>query len=89
MGRMLAQALVSQGRVLVSPTNDELRRRSIEMRAAGRLTCTFCRKPITDDQFATRRLRVGPRHEWVANLHPDCEAGFIAAAEQRLDPTNV
>lgn len=86
--RILAQAL-AQGRILVGPTNDELRQRAEELMQTGRLTCTFCRKPITDVSFTTRRLRGGPRHEWVANLHPACEEGFSAATVQKAETERV
>ena len=84
MERLLTQALASEGRVLIDPTHDDLRRRAEELRELGRLHCTFCRKPIAEAVFATRRLRFGSRLEVVANLHPDCEADFMAATAQRV-----
>ncbi|HWI66722.1 MAG TPA: hypothetical protein VNT75_33325 [Symbiobacteriaceae bacterium] len=89
MERLLAQTLASQGRVLVDPTHDELRRRAEELRELGRLNCTFCRKPISAGAFATRRLRFGTRLEVVANLHPECEEGFAAATEERAGQSSV
>lgn len=79
----MAQSLMDQGRVLIDATEDEMRRRAEALMAAGQLTCTFCRRPIMDDSFTTRRLLFGPRLVLAANLHPACEGGFLADMQSR------
>ncbi|MDF2629157.1 MAG: hypothetical protein K0R39_2988 [Symbiobacteriaceae bacterium] len=74
---------MDQGRVMVDATEGDMRRRAEELMAAGQLTCTFCRRPIADEMFATRRLLFGPRLVLAANLHQACEAGFLADVASR------
>lgn len=74
---------MDQGRVLIDATEDEMRQRAVALMAAGQLNCTFCRRPIEDDSFATRRLLFGPRLVLAANLHQACEAGFLAEMQNR------
>lgn len=79
----MAQSLMDQGRVLIDATEDEMRRRAEALMAAGQLNCTFCRRPIVDEAFATRRLLFGPRLVLAANLHPACEESFLAEVQNR------
>jgi hypothetical protein len=81
--RMLAEAAANRGRVLINPTPDEIRQKADELRLQGRLFCTFCRRPIADEAFATRRINFGSRLQAVAHLHQTCEAEFAAAMEER------
>ena len=83
MKQILAAALASQRPVLVNPTEDELRRKADELRLEGRLICTYCRKPIAEGDFHTRRIAFGPRIEAVAHLHLVCGPAFTAAMEER------
>lgn len=80
--RMLAEAIQSKRPVLVNPTEDELRRKAEELRLEGKLICTFCRKPILEPEFRTRRVSFGPRLEGVAHLHVACEPSFAVAMEE-------
>jgi hypothetical protein len=75
MKRLLSEALQSQ-RVLVNPTEDELRHKAEELREKGELKCTACRKPIYDELFETRRVTFGPRIEAIAHLHMGCAEAF-------------
>lgn len=81
--RRTAQSLMDQGRVLIDATDDEMRRRAVALMAAGQLNCTFCRRPIVDETFATRRLLFGPRLVLAANLHPACEESFMTDVQSR------
>lgn len=86
MGRMLAEAAASRERVLIDPTADEIRRKAESLRLEGKLACTFCRKPIGDEPFETRRIVFGTRLEAVAHLHAACGPAFAAALEERVEP---
>jgi hypothetical protein len=84
MERILVEALQGPRPVLVNPTEDDLRKKAEELRHAGKLTCTYCRKPVHDPAFVTQRLQFGPRLQAVAHLHPDCAGPFtVAMAEAR------
>jgi hypothetical protein len=89
MERILAAAIASQRPVLVNPTSDELRQKAEELRLQGRLICTFCRKPIQEPEFHTRRIAFGPRLEAVAHLHHGCQVDFAAAMEERAERQGV
>jgi len=84
--RMLAEAIQTKRPVLVNPTEDELRRKAEELRLEGKLLCTYCRKPIQEPEFRTRRISFGPRLEGIAHLHVACEAPFSAAMEEAQSP---
>jgi hypothetical protein len=73
---MLAEAMQAKRPVLVNPTEDQLRQTAEELRCTGKLTCTACRKPITEETYLTRRITLGKGLEAVAHLHELCEAGF-------------
>jgi hypothetical protein len=87
MERILAQALAAQRPVLVNPTEDEIRRKAEEMRQAGKLVCTFCRRPIAEEPFATRRISFGSRLQAVAHVHVACEGSFESAMVERQGVT--
>jgi Na+-translocating ferredoxin:NAD+ oxidoreductase RNF subunit RnfB len=74
---ILAAAIQTERPVLVNPTEDEIRLKAEELRMAGKLMCTGCRKPIQEPQFRTRRIAFGPRLEAVAHLHVACESAFF------------
>lgn len=81
--RLLAEAIETQRPVLVNPSEDEIRRAAEELRLAGRLICTSCRKPISDELFLTRRINFGRRLQAVAHLHATCATAFAAALDSR------
>ncbi|HLN64685.1 MAG TPA: hypothetical protein VK464_24445 [Symbiobacteriaceae bacterium] len=89
MERILAEAIAAQRPVLVNPTEDEIRLKAEELRQAGKLTCTFCRRPILEESFRTRRISFGPRLQAVAHLHCDCEEPFAAGVEERAEAQGV
>lgn len=73
MRRLLVEAAQTEQRVLIDPSEDELRAAAERLRAEGKLYCTRCRKLIQDDGFVTRRISFGPRLQAVVNLHPECD----------------
>lgn len=82
MERMLVEAIRTQRPVLVNPTEDEIRRAADDLRTAGRLICTACRRPIQTESFVSQRIAFGERLEAVAHLHLECEEGFSLAMQQ-------
>lgn len=81
MERILAEALQNKRPVLVNPTEDEIRAAAEELRVAGKLICTSCKKPIHEATFSTRRISFGPRLQAVAHLHPACELQYMVQSE--------
>lgn len=85
--RALSDADQGAQRVLIEPTEDELRAAADRLRREGKLYCTRCRKPIRDERFVTRRISFGPRLQAAVNLHPECDEQATAqefqAAETR------
>ena len=73
MKRLLVDAAQTEQRVLIDPSEDELRAAAERLRAEGKLYCTRCRKLVQDDRFITRRISFGPRLQAVVNLHPECD----------------
>lgn len=90
--RLLAEALRNDRPVLVNPTEDELRTAAERLRLEGRLICTKCRKPITDEDFISRRIEFGPRLQAIAHMHPGCDEPLVLEPEEQsagcLDQTS-
>lgn len=72
--RILGEAIQSRRPVLIDPTDEQIREAAEALRQEGRLICTGCRQPITDDEFRSQRVSFGPRLQAVAHLHVGCEA---------------
>lgn len=81
--QILAAAIASDRPVLINPTEDELRKKADELRLEGRLICTYCRRPIEEESFESRRIAFGPRIEAVAHLHLACGPAFASAMAER------
>lgn len=83
MKEILAEAIQTKRPVLINPTEDEIRLKAEELRLQGRLICTNCRRPITGEEFRTRRIAFGPRLEAIVHLHPECETEFADGLAER------
>lgn len=83
--RLLAEAIRADRPVLVNPTEDEIRAAAERLRQEGRLTCTKCRRPITDAGFVTRRIEFGPRLQAIAHVHTECDEPLVLEPEKQSD----
>ena len=71
--RLTVNTAQAEQRILIDPSEDELRAAAERLRREGKLYCTRCRRQIQDDRFITRRVSFGPRLQAVVNLHPECD----------------
>lgn len=81
--RLLGDTVQAGQRILIDPSEDELRAAAERLRKEGKLYCTRCRKQIQDDRFITRRISFGPRLQAVVNLHPECDDQESAQPRER------
>lgn len=86
--QLLAEAIRSDRPVLVNPTEEEIRLAAERLRMEGRLICTRCRQPITEEKFVTRRIEFGPRLQAIAHLHTGCDQPLVMEGQAAHSTTH-